>query len=130
MEKSLTIITLSIFLCVFIIAIFSLSRRTKVSAVSSTSSYRKALILIAKLFNITLKEPLGSSFMSDKDLKKILNPSNTGLLIDGKNLRMKEKESFTHNMIVAPTGAGKSTRYVIPNLLTLDDCSFVVTDPS
>jgi len=72
----------------------------------------------------------GATFMDQKELQKLLNPNNKGLLIDGKDRRMSLASSFTHNMIVAPTGAGKTTRYVIPNLLTMDDCSFVVTDPA
>ena len=72
----------------------------------------------------------GAKFMPDSDLKKVLNPKNKGLLINGKEAHLSLQDSFCHNMIVAPTGAGKTTRYVLPNLLTLDDCSFVVTDPA
>lgn len=72
----------------------------------------------------------GSTFIDEKSAKKIINPSNKGLLLDGKNLRLSPRDSFTHCMVVAPTGAGKTTRYVIPNVLTLDDCSMMITDPS
>ena len=87
-------------------------------------------VLMALLGVNSIKKKEGASFMKSKDMKKILNERNKGLLIDGSKLRLSREESFTHNMVVAPTGAGKSTRYVIPNLLTLDNCSFVVTDPS
>ena len=32
--------------------------------------------------------------------------------------------------MISPTGAGKSTSYIIPNLCFLDNCSIIVTDPS
>jgi len=72
----------------------------------------------------------GSTFIDEKAARKVINSSNQGLLLDGKNLRLSLKDSFTHCMVVAPTGAGKTTRYVIPNVLTLDDCSMMITDPS
>lgn len=72
----------------------------------------------------------GSSFLDDRSARKVINPSNRGLVLDGRHLRLKPQDSFTHCMVVAPNGAGKTTRYVIPNVLTLDDCSMLITDPS
>ncbi len=100
----------------------------KVSAKNESSLFSPSNLLLA-IFNFDgwkRKSADGAKFMPDRELKKVLNPENKGLLIDGKENRLSLPSSFTHNMIVAPTGAGKTTRYVIPNLLTLDDCSFVV----
>ncbi len=55
---------------------------------------------------------------------------NKGLLLDGKRARLSLNKSFTHLALVAPTGTGKTTRYVIPNILSLKGASCVVTDPS
>lgn len=104
----------------------------KVSAKNESSLFSPSNLLLA-IFNFDgwkRKSADGAKFMPDRELKKVLNPENKGLLIDGKDNRLDLDNSFKHNMIVAPTGAGKTTRYVIPNLLTLDDCSFVVTDPA
>lgn len=74
----------------------------------------------------------GAKFLSDRETRKILNPRNRGMLVDGHNLRLSESDSFAHTLVAAPTAGGKSTRYIIPNVLTLakQDCSLVITDPS
>jgi len=77
------------------------------------------------------KNLFGSSqFLSAWEKRKILNKKNKGLVVDGFN-RLSEELSFRHLMLVAPTGAGKTSTYIIPNLLSLNsECSAVVTDPS
>jgi len=52
------------------------------------------------------------------------------LLLDGDKKRLSQKHSFEHIAIIARTGAWKTTGYIIPNILTLDNCSIIVTDPS
>lgn len=60
-----------------------------------------------------------------------MNRFHKGLLIDGAGRnRLSAKNSFEHVAVISPTGGGKTTRYIVPNLLSLDDCSMVVTDPS
>ncbi len=59
-----------------------------------------------------------------------INPSNDGLVVDGDRGRITADASFSHVVLVAPTGAGKTTKYIIPNALQLENCSMVVTDPS
>ena len=44
--------------------------------------------------------------------------------------RLTSEHSYAHLALIAATGAGKTSTFVIPNLLTLDNCSFLVTDPS
>lgn len=60
----------------------------------------------------------------------LLNRFNRGVVIDGKT-RLSLNNSFRHILVVAPSGAGKSSRYVLPNALMLNGrCSAVFTDPS
>ena len=87
-------------------------------------------------FPMTLREMLGmnrlggSRFLKPSEQRELFHPRNDGLLIDGQKARLDQQTSFTHVAIISPTGGGKTTRYVIPNLLTLERCSMVVTDPS
>lgn len=71
-----------------------------------------------------------ATFLWSKEEKILLNPKNTWLLLDGNKKRLSDKKSFEHVGIIARTGAWKTTWYIIPNILTLDDCSIIVTDPS
>lgn len=72
----------------------------------------------------------GASFLGWFDRRRLLNSHHDGLVIDGHHGRLSAEDSFLHLALVAPTGAGKTTRYIIPNLFTLENCSIVVTDPS
>jgi type IV secretory pathway TraG/TraD family ATPase VirD4 len=58
----------------------------------------------------------------------LLNRRNTGLVIDGKR-KISDERSYRHLLMIAPTGTGKTTSYIIPNVLNLKT-SAVVTDPS
>ena len=64
--------------------------------------------------------------------RSFLNFSNKGLVLDGKDKRLSEKESFNHMGIIARTGGGKTTGYIVPNILKLAQgkTSMVVTDLS
>jgi len=57
-----------------------------------------------------------------------LNAKNDGLVINGLD-RLDLKHSFNHMAVIAPTGAGKTTGYIIPNVLQLNH-SMLITDPS
>lgn len=74
----------------------------------------------------------GARFLSESEQLKFLKNSNKGLLIDGKNKRLNLEDSFKHLLLVAQTGAGKTTKFIIPNILELanSDNSIIVTDPS
>lgn len=60
---------------------------------------------------------------------RLISTQHKGIVVDGKR-KISLKRSFQHAAIVAPTGMGKTTKYVIPNLLQLKNGSAVVTDPS
>lgn len=66
--------------------------------------------------------------MSRREQRRYLTPRQQGLVL-GRDQRLSAGESFKNLALVAPTGSGKTTRFVIPNVL-LARGSVVVTDPS
>ncbi len=66
--------------------------------------------------------------MSGRERARFLAPENKGLILSPRH-RLRRQDSFTNLVLVAPTGSGKTTRYVIPNVLHVQG-SVVVTDPS
>ena len=71
-----------------------------------------------------------ASFLSWWERRKVLNSSNKGLVLNGSNLKLSENDSFTHLALFARTGGGKTTSFIIPNILNRDNASMVITDPS
>tara|TARA_R110002096_G_scaffold24760_41_gene78143 strand:+ start:2628 stop:4163 length:1536 start_codon:yes stop_codon:yes gene_type:complete len=71
-----------------------------------------------------------SRFLRWWEQRRFMHGAKRGLLIDGHGKRLSEHDSFQHLALISPTGGGKTTSYIVPNLLTLDNCSIVVTDPS
>ncbi len=73
----------------------------------------------------------GASFDNESDYSSYLNSRNTGLLLDGDQLRLSEKQSFQNVCVTARIGAGKTSRYIIPNVLdrARRRCSQVINDP-
>ncbi len=60
----------------------------------------------------------------------LINPFRKGLLINGLRDRISQKTSFTHCLVVAKTGGGKTSSFIIPNILKLNNCSILCTDLS
>ena len=58
--------------------------------------------------------------------KKLSRAEDTGFPIGWKDDRMLYDRSGLHKLVVAPTGAGKSTGFVIPALLTHQGSAFVI----
>lgn len=79
-----------------------------------------------------LKKEVGARFATNKEQRKIINTRNKGVLVDGKNKRLSSKDSFQHLTIIAKPGGGKTTGYIIPNILdkASQNCSLLITDPS
>lgn len=73
----------------------------------------------------------GAKFAKPSDYRGRMNSRNTGLLLDGESLKLAERESFQNACIIARVGAGKTSRYIIPNVLerAKTACSVVVNDP-
>jgi len=63
---------------------------------------------------------------------RFVNNLNKGLILNGGDKRLSEKDSFNHMGIIARTGGGKTTGYIIPNILKLSQnkTSMIVTDLS
>lgn len=72
----------------------------------------------------------GARFMGVWERWRLLNSSHKGFLLDGQKKRLSEKVSCESVLTVGGMGRGKSSNFVMPNLFTLDDCSFVVSDTS
>ena len=89
-------------------------------------------LLLAFLFRKELlSRSEGASLAKPSDYRDRLNSRNTGLLLDGESLKLAERESFQNVCVVARVGAGKTSRYIIPNVLqrAKNPCSVVVNDP-
>lgn len=56
------------------------------------------------------------------------SPWNKGLIVGNKRISLSD--SYKHLVLMAPTGAGKTSSFVIPNVLGLKNASCIVTDPS
>ena len=74
------------------------------------------------------KETLHGSASWNDYKWNILKQGNNGLTINGRD-RITAENSYRHSVIIAPAGAGKTTTYIIPNVLNLD-YSMIITDPS
>jgi len=59
---------------------------------------------------------------------RIASRWNKGFKIS-RNRKLTRKQSYEHLMVVAPTGAGKSSRILIPLICELKNCSLVINDP-
>jgi len=84
--------------------------------------------LLGRHFN---RKKEGASFGEEKDFSSYLNPRNDGLLLDGNKLHLSERDSMQNVCVMARIGAGKTSRYIIPNILqkARTKCSMVVNDP-
>ena len=70
-----------------------------------------------------------AKFLSGIERFSLLNRYKKGLVIDGK-ARISEKDSLQGNIVLGATGYGKSTAFVVPNLMTISGASMYVIDPS
>jgi type IV secretory pathway TraG/TraD family ATPase VirD4 len=73
-----------------------------------------------------------SGMMSNYETNKLFSHSNKGLVLNGTDKRLSLKNSFNHLALISRTGGGKTTTYVIPNILKLSKqkSSMVITDIS
>ncbi len=73
----------------------------------------------------------GARLAGKRDYPERLGSGNAGLLLDGDRLKLSERESFQNVCVVARVGAGKTSRYIIPNVIERAKypCSVVVNDP-
>lgn len=78
----------------------------------------------------TIREGNSAKFLDESEERLLFSKGNQGLLLDGVAARISPDASFRNLAVIATTGAGKTSSFIIPNLLTLDHCSIVATDPS
>lgn len=78
-----------------------------------------------------LNQQSGARFAKPREYKSWLDTRHQGLLVDGQALSLSETESYQNVCLVARVGAGKTSRFIIPNVLNRVDkpCSLVVNDP-
>lgn len=69
--------------------------------------------------------------MTSAETGEMLSPRNSGLLLDGNRGKLSLRESFQNVCVIARVGAGKTSRYIIPNVLdkAKANCSIIVNDP-
>ena len=72
-----------------------------------------------------------ASFLQGRDRRRLLNNGrrHKGLLINGHKKRLTVTASQMHCVVYGNSGSGKTTRYLIPNCLSLDS-SMLIFDPS
>ncbi len=82
--------------------------------------------------NHILTREKGARFSTKDEKQQILSSGNKGVLIDGDSHRLSAKDSFEHIAVIAKPGSGKTTAFIIPNILELarSNYSMVVNDPS
>lgn len=73
--------------------------------------------------------------LTDGDKNRICNYKELNSLMGNgimcsKNVRLSIKQSNEHILMVAPSGSGKSRRFMMHNVNNLDNCSIVVADPT
>ncbi len=73
---------------------------------------------------------VNAKFMGYFEQKKLMKPSNSGLVLDGAGARLSENDSFRNLAMIATTGWGKTSGFIIPNILLQNTGSMVITDPS
>lgn len=78
-----------------------------------------------------LRKHGGARFSTKNEIRNYLSPRNKGLLLDGYESRLSQQNSFQNICVIAGVGAGKTSRYVIPNVLDRASrkCSIVINDP-
>lgn len=79
-----------------------------------------------------LKKEVGARFLNKNEERQLFAETNSGLLIDGNVRRISTDDSFEHVAVIAKPGSGKTTAYIIPNIIdraTRGD-SIVTLDPS
>lgn len=73
----------------------------------------------------------GAKLLTENEAYAFLSPSNKGLLLDGHNKRLSVPDSFQNVCLSARVGTGKTTKFVIPNVLDKanQNVSIVLHDP-
>lgn len=81
------------------------------------------------LFGLSAKP---TRFMGWLERKRLLRRNHQGVLVDGRHARLSEKSSYESLLVQGGVGRGKTSTFVLPNLLLppASRPSFVITDTS
>jgi len=81
---------------------------------------------------ILLRKVSGARFSSGTEQRRILRSTHKGVLIDGDKKALSKRDSFEHIAVIAKPGGGKSSAYIIPNILhrAKNSASMITLDPS
>jgi type IV secretion system protein VirD4 len=60
---------------------------------------------------------------------RVLSRRGGGFCLDGTH-QLSVQDSFKNSLVIGGSGTGKSATILYPSLLTMDQCSFIVHDPS
>ena len=73
----------------------------------------------------------GARFLNSNEENSFLLSGNKGLLLDGTDKRLSVSESYQNVCFTARVGAGKTTKYTIPNVLdkAQSNSSLIIHDP-
>lgn len=80
----------------------------------------------ALLFAPLLYTDRANKICQSKELRDLMGDG----LLCSKKVRLSVNQSNEHALMVAPSGAGKSRSFIMPNVDELEDCTLIVTDPS
>lgn len=80
----------------------------------------------AALYGMINYKNTDNKICNNKELKTL---SGSGVKLS-KNIQLSGKQSNEHVLMIAPSGAGKSRRFMMPNVNSLKNCSIICTDPS
>lgn len=69
-------------------------------------------------------------FLDATETRALFSDGNHGLLLDGVRSRLSLDASCRNVAVIATTGAGKTASFILPNILSQNDGSMVLTDPS
>ena len=78
-----------------------------------------------------LTEKSGAQLAKPKKQKDFIGKHHKGALVDGHCLRLSEDETSKNIVVIARTGAGKTSRNIIPNVLAKrnSEASIIINDP-
>ncbi len=107
------------------ISVFSTAEKTKNTTIHIFNPFMQFFRLLFKGFS-------KNGFMGNFEKNNLFSSLNKGLYIDGYKHRLSLKDSFNHFALISRTGGGKTTSFVIPNILNLakQNCSMIITDIS
>ncbi|MGB0524631.1 MAG: VirD4-like conjugal transfer protein, CD1115 family [Flammeovirgaceae bacterium] len=88
------------------------------------------LELLSTLFFVKPTTAFGSAtYLSKRKRWQLLSRYNQGLLINGKHA-INQTNSFKHLYVLGKSGSGKTTTFLLPNVIVNQGVSKVVFDPS